>query len=259
VTNQVAIVGATGRMGRLFADVISGLPDFEVSAELDSSSELADMLGADIVVDVTSPAVSPDIVNFALANGMKVLVGTSGWSADRLEKLHKQVDETPGASVMVVPNFSLGSVVGTFLATVAAQFFESIEIVETHHVGKADSPSGTAIRTAEKIAAIKRESNGVIAPHANQSARGQLVDGVPVHSLRLHGVHAHQEVIFGGQSETLTISHDTHSHAAYRDGITHALKYLVTHDGLTVGLDKILGLEIESGADPADDAPSGTQ
>ena len=245
MTHQVAIVGATGRMGRLVSDVISGLPDFQVSAELDSSSELADMLGADIVVDVTSPAVSPDIVSFAIANGMKVLVGTSGWSADRLDALRKQVDKAPGASVMVVPNFSLGSVVGTFLATIAAGFFESVEIVETHHVGKADSPSGTAIRTAEQIAATRRESGGVIAPHANQSARGQLVDGVPVHSLRLRGVHAHQEVIFGGESETLTISHDTHSHAAYRDGITHALKHLVSHQGLIVGLDKILGLEVD--------------
>jgi len=245
VTTQVALVGATGRMGRLFAEVISGLPDFHVSAELDSASELADMLGADIVVDVTSPAVSPDIVSFAVAHGMKVLVGTSGWSADRLDILRKQVNDTPGASVMVVPNFSLGSAVGTFLATVAAQFFESIEIVETHHVGKADSPSGTAIRTAEQIASIRRDSGGVIAPHANQSARGQLVDGVPVHSLRLHGVHAQQQVIFGGQSETLTITHDTHSHAAYRDGIVHALKYLVSHDGLTVGLDQVLGLGVE--------------
>jgi 4-hydroxy-tetrahydrodipicolinate reductase len=245
VRYEVAIVGATGRMGRLVADVISDLPDFHVSAELDSDSELADMLGADIVIDVTSPAVSPDIVSFALTNGMKVLVGTSGWSADRLETLQKQVEQTPGAAAMVVPNFSLGSVVGTFLATVAAQFFESIEVVETHHVGKADSPSGTAIRTAEQIAAIRRELGGVIAPHANQSARGQLVDGVPVHSLRLHGVHARQEVIFGGQSETLTITHDTHSHAAYRDGITHALKYLVTHDGLTIGLDQALGLGVD--------------
>lgn len=248
-STAVAVVGATGKMGRLIVDIIAGLPDFHVSAELDSSSELADMVGADIVVDVTSPAVSPDIVSFALSHGMKVLVGTSGWSADRLDHLRKQVEQTPGAGVMVVPNFSLGSVVGTFLATIAAQFFDSIEIVETHHVGKADSPSGTAIRTAEQIAGVRRESGGIIAPHANQSARGQLVDGVPVHSLRLHGVHAHQQVIFGGQSETLTITHDTHSHAAYRDGITHALKYLVTHSGLTVGLDAVLGLQVESAPD----------
>jgi 4-hydroxy-tetrahydrodipicolinate reductase len=146
---------------------------------------------------------------------------------------------------MVVPNFSMGSVVSTFLATIAAQFFESIEVIETHHVGKSDSPSGTAIRTAEKIAEIRKESGGVIAPHANQSARGQLVEGIPVHSLRLHGVHAAQDVIFGGQSETVTIRHDTHSHAAYRDGISHALKYLVDHTGLVVGLDVILGLEID--------------
>lgn len=242
----VAVVGASGRMGRLIVEVISGLPEFDVCAELDSTSEQADMLGADIVVDVTSPAVSPDIVSFAVHNGMKVLVGTSGWGADRLDTLQKLVDATPGSAVMVVPNFSLGSVVGTYLSARAAAFFESIEIVETHHAGKADSPSGTAVRTAEHIAAVRRESGGLIAPHANQSARGQLVDGVPVHSLRLHGVHAHQQVIFGGQSETLTITHDTHSPAAYRDGITHALGYLVTHGGLTIGLDKILGLTVDS-------------
>jgi 4-hydroxy-tetrahydrodipicolinate reductase len=248
VSVAVAVVGARGRMGRLIVDVISGLPDFHVVAELDSSTELSDMLGADIAVDVTSPAVSPDIVSFAMHNGLKVLVGTSGWSASRLDTLKSQVAATPGACVMVVPNFSVGSVVSTHLATIAAQFFESIEVVETHHVGKSDSPSGTAIRTAEKIAEIRKESGGVIAPHANQSARGQLVEGVPVHSLRLHGVHAQQDVIFGGQSETLTIRHDTHSHSAYRDGITHALRYLVDHTGLVVGLDVILGLEIETEA-----------
>ena len=241
----VAVVGASGRMGQLVVDVISSLPDFHVSAELTSSSDLADMLGADIAVDVTSHTVSPDIVSFAIHNGIKTLVGTSGWSADRLATLRTQVDATPGASVMVVPNFSLGSVLGTFLAKVSAQFFESIEIIETHHVGKADSPSGTAIRTAEEIARVRADQGGVIAPHANQSARGQLVEGVPVHSLRLHGVHARQEVIFGGQSETLTITHDTHSREAYRDGIRHALHYLTTHEGLTVGLDVVLGLGVD--------------
>lgn len=234
-------------MGRLFVDVISGLPDFHVSAELDSSSDLADMLGAEVVVDVTTPAVSPDIVSFAVHNGLKVLVGTSGWSADRLETLRTLVDDTPGAGVLVVPNFSLGSVVGTFLATIAAQYFESIEIVETHHVGKADSPSGTAISTAEQIAAIRRNQGGVIAPHANQSARGQTVDGVPVHSLRLHGAHANQDVVFGGTAETLTISHNTHSHEAYREGIIHALKALGNTTGLHVGLGHVVGLGIDPG------------
>jgi len=242
VSVAVAVVGARGRMGRLFIEVIAGLPDFHVAAELDSSSELSDMLGADVVVDVTSPAVSPDIVAFAVHSGLKVLVGTSGWSASRLDVLRTQVEATPGAGVMVVPNFSVGSVVGSHLAAIAAQFFESIEIVETHHAGKADSPSGTAIRTAEKISEVRKAAGGLIAPHANQSARGELVDGVPVHSLRLHGVHAHQNVIFGGQSETLTISHDTHSHAAYRDGISRALRHVVNQGGLMVGLDALLGL-----------------
>jgi 4-hydroxy-tetrahydrodipicolinate reductase len=236
-------------MGQLVVDVVSALPDFHVTAELDSRSDLADMIGADIAVDVTSPTVSADIVSFAVHNGIKVLVGTSGWSADRLATLRAQVEATPRAGVMVVPNFSLGSVVGTFLASVAAQFFESVEVIETHHVGKADSPSGTAIRTAEEIARVRANQGGVIAPHSNQSARGQLVSGVPVHSLRLHGVHATQEVIFGGQAETLTITHDTHSREAYRDGIAHALKYLLTLEGLAVGLDEVLGLGIDTRSD----------
>lgn len=231
-------------MGRLVLEVIDTLPGFHVVSRLTSGSSLTELGGAEVVVDVTTPSASPDIVQAALDQGAKVLVGTSGWSAERLQSLRTSILQRPGSAVMVVPNFSLGSVVGTFLATLAAQYFDSVEIVETHHVGKVDSPSGTAIRTAEKIAEIRGAD--VIAPHQNQVARGQSVAGIPVHSLRLEGVVAKQEVIFGGESETLTISHDTTSHDAYREGIAHALRYLVTSTGLTVGLETVLGLGVDT-------------
>jgi len=142
MSTQVAVVGATGRLGIQVCHVIGAMPDFDVIARLDSQSDLQDMLGADVVVDVTHPGVSSTVVEFALEQGLPVLVGTSGWSAERLRGLAKKVDATEGASVFVVPNFSLGATVQNLLAARAAEFFESIEIVEIHHAGKVDSPSG---------------------------------------------------------------------------------------------------------------------
>ncbi len=249
----VAVVGATGRMGRLVIDVVTSLPGFHICAGLNSSSPLSELEGADIVVDVTTPSASPDVVTAALDRGAKVLVGTSGWSAERLQGLRASVEGRPGAAAMVVPNFSLGSVLGTYLAAVAAQYFDSVEIVEIHHVGKADSPSGTAMRTAERIAEVR--GGDVLAPHQNQVARGQSVAGIPVHSLRLQGVVAKQEVIFGGQAESLTISHDTTSPDAYRDGIARALAALVTSTGLTVGLEGVLGLGVDTDSDSDTNRP----
>jgi 4-hydroxy-tetrahydrodipicolinate reductase len=214
----------------------------ELVARLDSHSDLHDMLGADIAVDVTLPGVSGQVVDFALAQGIKVVVGTSGWSADRLATLATAVEEHPGAGVFVVPNFSLGATLQIMVSAMVAEHFESIEIVETHHAGKADSPSGTAVRTAEQIAAVRRDRGGVIAPHSNQSARGEQVQGIPVHSLRLSGVLAQQEVKFGGVGETLTITHDTHSREAYQAGIVMALRFMESHTGLAVGLEHALGV-----------------
>jgi 4-hydroxy-tetrahydrodipicolinate reductase len=198
------------------------------------------MLGADVAVDVTLPGVSGQVVEFAIAQGIKVLVGTSGWSADRLAALEKTLAATPAASVYIVPNFSLGATLQMMMSKTVAEHWESIEIVETHHAGKADSPSGTAVRTAEEIAAVRRDRGGVIAPHSNQSARGEQVQGIPVHSLRLTGVLAKQDVVFGGVGESLTITHDTHSRDAYQAGIMMALRFMDSHTGLAVGLEHAL-------------------
>jgi len=234
---RIAVIGATGRLGSQIVDVVDAMPDWDVVARLDSSSDLSDMLGADIAVDATNPGVSASVVEFGVRNCIKMLVGTSGWSAEKIRSLAPVVEATPGSAVYVVPNFSLGATVQGLAAAMLAEYFDSIEIVETHHLGKADSPSGTAVRTAEEIARVRAAKGGVVAPHANQSARGEQVQGIPVHSIRLSGVLARQDVIFGGVGETVTLSHDTHSRDAYQAGIALALEHLQVTTGLLVGLE----------------------
>lgn len=244
MVTRVAIVGASGRLGTVVRDVVEALDDFEVSALLTSRSDISEIDGADIVVDVTSPAVSIDIVRAALERGITVLVGTSGWSQERIAQLRPLVAES-GAGVIFIPNFSLGSVIGSALSAAAAPFFAFAEIVEAHHDAKVDSPSGTAVRTAELIAAARAEVGPVEAPHADQRARGQRVASVPVHSLRRPGVIAKQEVILSGPGESLTIVHDTVEAAlAYAPGIRIALEAARTATGVTVGLDSFLNIGI---------------
>ncbi len=239
---SVAVVGASGRMGTLATRLIEASDDFEVHSRLGSRDSLDAIDGADLVLDVTLPAVSPDVVEAAVSRGIPVLVGTSGWTAERLQRVRSRLGDDPQLGVIVVPNFSLGSVVATRLATIAAPYFDSIEIIESHHAGKSDSPSGTAIRTAEQIAEARAERGPVAAPYTDQRARGQQVASVPVHSLRLAGVLAEQQVVFGGVGETVRISHQTVSDASYEAGILLALRALPEARGLLVGLDSLLGL-----------------
>jgi len=247
MTTTVALVGATGRMGQLITGLIDGSSDFELAARLDSRSPLEAMDGADLVVDVTVPAVSQRVVEHALARGQHVLVGTSGWSADRIASLQPLLDADPARGIAIVPNFSIGSVLATNFAATAARYFDSAEIVEAHHAGKVDSPSGTAIRTAELMLAARGELGPVAAPHVDQRARGQQVSSIPIHSLRLHGVVAKQDVIFGGTGELLTISHETLSPSSYEAGILLALRTTPQVRGIIVGLDKLIELDSAAG------------
>ena len=240
MTTRVAVVGASGKMGQLASRLIDASDDFEVVASLGSKSPLSEMLGADLVVDVTLPAVSQSVVEFAVANGLNVLVGTSGWSHDRIAALERMITNKLDVGVVIVPNFSVGSVLASSFAALAARYFESIEIIEAHSASKIDSPSGTAVRTAELIGSARAQLGPVIAPHADQRARGQQVSSVPIHSLRMQGVVAKQDVIFGGTGETLTLSHETLSPSAYEAGILLALRAARTARGVTVGLDKLL-------------------
>lgn len=243
MTIKVAVVGATGRMGKLAIDLIHGAQDLSLHAALDSKSELIELLGADVVFDVTRLEVSEVVVDFAIQNGLKVVVGTSGWSAAKLAALETKLAKAGnGAAVVVVPNFSVGSMLGSKFAAMAAKFFDSIEIVEAHHAGKIDSPSGTAVRTAELIAEARSGMTQPLIPGVGQTARGEVVAGVPIHSLRLAGVSAKQDVMFGGDSEVLTISHEVSSVQSYSKGILAAVRYGASASGVTVGLAAVMGV-----------------
>lgn len=244
---RVAVAGASGRLGTVICQVIDDHPDFHLTERLGRDSPESAWSNAEIIVDATTPEGSPEIVQAALKRGQRVIVGTSGWSEDRLRELRVWVEAQEGSSVIVVPNFSLGSVIGSALATIAAPYFDAVEIIESHHPGKIDSPSGTAVHTAEAISSA-RDGKPVSAPFAEQEARGQTVSGIPVHSLRLAGVVAKQEVRFGGVGETLSVIHDTQSSDSYRAGVRAALEAMLTHDGLTVGLASVLGVEPARGA-----------
>lgn len=237
---SVAVVGATGRMGKLALDLIEASQDLELFAALDSKSDIAQTIGADVVIDLTRFDVSQSVVEHAVANNQRLVVGTSGWSASHLQQLEKKL-QSSDAAVVVVPNFSVGSMLATKFAAEAAKFFDSIEIVEAHHAGKVDSPSGTAVRTAELIASA-REGKPILLPGVGQQARGEIVEGVPIHSLRINGVSAKQDVLLGAESELLTLSHETTSVRAYVSGILASIRFAATATGLTVGLQSVLGL-----------------
>ncbi len=246
---RVAVVGASGRLGSIACTLIERQSDLALVARLDSRSDLGEMLGADVVLDVTAPGVSATVVDHAVRAGLKVLVGTSGWSEERLRTLRGLVAQHPDAGVIVIPNFALGSVVATHLAAIAARYFESIEIVEAHHAAKVDSPSGTAVRTAELIGHARADLGPVVAPHTDQRARGQQVASVPIHSLRLQGVVARQEVHLGGTGEVVTITHETLSPSSYEAGILLGLRAAVEATGVVIGLDSLLGLRLPAALD----------
>jgi 4-hydroxy-tetrahydrodipicolinate reductase len=242
MTTQVAVVGATGKMGQLVSRIIGETDEFELFASLDSSSDLGDMIGADLVVDFTVPAVSKGVVDFAIANDINALVGTSGWSNERITGIRRALADKPELGVVFVPNFSIGSVLATSFAATAARFYGSIEIIEAHHASKLDSPSGTAVRTAELIGNARAALGPVIAPHSDQRARGQQVSSVPIHSLRMQGIVARQDVVFGGTGEVLTLTHETLSPESYVQGILLALRVAPQTKGVIVGLDKLIDL-----------------
>jgi 4-hydroxy-tetrahydrodipicolinate reductase len=258
MTTRVAIVGGTGKLGGVIRAVTEAEDGFEVVAVLSSQDELSSIEGADLVIDASTPAVSIDVVRAATERGINLLVGTSGWSAERISLVRPLV-EAAGTGAVFVPNFSLGSVMGTALSAAAAPFFASIEIVEAHRETKVDSPSGTAVRTAELIAAARSAVGPVAAPHVDQRARGQQVASVPVHSLRRPGVVARQEVVLSGPGESLTIVHDTVDPAlAYAPGIRLALVAARDAKGVHVGLDTFLDIGIRLPVAPSTaDVPEG--
>ena len=257
MTTRVAIVGGTGKLGGIIRDIVNADDAYVEHAVLTSRSEIDEIDGADLVVDASTPAVSIDVVRGAVERGINVLVGTSGWSAERIALVRPLVDAA-GTGAVFIPNFSLGSVIGSAIASAAAPFFPSIEIVEAHRESKVDSPSGTAVRTAELVAAARSAVGPVESPHVDQRARGQRVASVPIHSLRRPGVVAKQDVVLSGPGESLTITHDTIEPArAYAPGIRLALQNAIVSRGVVIGLDSFLDIGIRTphsgGGPPVDE------
>lgn len=237
---KVSVVGASGRMGKLALELIQDAQDMELHSALDSKSELSQSLGADVIFDVTKLSVSQEVVDFAIANGISTVVGTSGWSQANLAELNPKLDKSPGTAVVVIPNFSIGSMLASDFSAQAAKYFESIEIIETHHAGKVDSPSGTAVRTAELIADARQNLTQPLIPGVGQPARGEVVAGIPIHSLRQTGASANQEVRIHGESEQLKITHEVSSIRAYSFGILQSIRAAHTQQGLLVGLKSVI-------------------
>lgn len=244
----VAVLGANGRMGAEAVSAVEAAADLKLVAALgrdDSLDTLVDA-GARIVVDLTVPGSTEANVRFAVEHGMHAVVGTTGWDAEKLGRLEELLAGQPGVGVLIAPNFALGSVLASAFAAKASRYFESVEIIELHHPDKVDAPSGTAVRTAQLISAERVAAGLPASPDATTSelagARGCDVDGVRVHSVRLRGLVAHQEVLLGGAGEQLTLRHDSFDRASFMPGVLLGVRNVASHPGLTVGLDGYLDL-----------------
>lgn len=240
---RVGVVGAAGRMGTAVCEAVRDAEGMELWATVDLDDSLDRVDECDVVVDFTSPDVVMETLQHCVPRGIHVVVGTSGFDETRLAQVRALLESHSGVGVLVAPNFSIGAVLMMRLAAVAAPFFESVEIVELHHPNKVDAPSGTALRTAELIAEAR---SGAASPDATttalEGARGAKVNGVTVHSVRLRGLVAHQEVLLGGVGETLTIRHDSLDRSSFMPGVVLGVRKVGEHPGLTVGLDGFLGL-----------------
>ncbi len=245
---RVGVVGARGRMGREVVRTITGADDLEVAAEVDLGDDRDALTGCDVVVDFTHPGAVMDNLRWCVEHGLDVVVGTSGFGEDRLDEVQGWLAAHQRARVLIVPNFSVGAILMMRFAAQAARFFDSAEVIELHHANKADAPSGTALRTAGLIAAGRAAAGLGAPPDATASAlpgaRGATVEDVHVHSVRVAGLVAHQEVLFGGHGETLTIRHDSLDRASFMPGVLLAARQVGSLPaGLTVGLESLLGLQ----------------
>lgn len=241
-------MGAKGRMGREVVTAIANAPDLELVAQIDFGDNLTALTdsGADVVVDFTNPDVVMANLEFAISHGIHAVVGTTGFDEARLASVREQLGDSPKTGVLIAPNFGLGAVLMMQFAATAARYFESVEIVELHHPEKADAPSGTASRTAELITQARMDATRPPMPDKTSKslpgARGARVGDVPIHALRLRGLVAHQEVIFGDQGETLTIRHDSMDRTGFMPGVLLGVREIVRRPGLTIGLEKFLEL-----------------
>ena len=243
---KVGVLGARGRMGSEVVKALAESSDCEMVAALDLGDSLDQLIsaGAQVVVDFTTPDVVMTNLEFLVKNNIHAVVGTTGFSGDRIAQLKTWLAANPKAGILIAPNFAIGAVLMMEFAEKAAKYFESAEIIELHHPNKVDAPSGTAARTASLISDARKKANLAAMPDATTTsldgARGANIGDVPVHSIRLRGLIAHQEVLFGGLGETLTIRHDSLDRAGFMPGVLLGVRQVSSHPGLTVGLEKFM-------------------
>jgi 4-hydroxy-tetrahydrodipicolinate reductase len=245
---KVGVIGARGKVG---AEVCRGVEEadgLELVAQVDIGDDLGalEAAGTQVAVDFTHPDAVLANLEHCIAHGIHAVVGTTGFDEEKLEAVRRLLDAAPGVGVLVAPNFSIGALLMMRFAELAAPHFESVEIMEMHHPDKADAPSGTSRRTAQLVAAARREAGLGPVPDATASAldgaRGADVDGIRVHSQRVRGLVAHQEVLLGAPGETLTIRHDSLDRVSFVPGVLAGVRAVADHPGLTVGLEHYLGL-----------------
>jgi 4-hydroxy-tetrahydrodipicolinate reductase len=249
VVINVGVLGARGKVGSQICTAVESAEDLALVARVSAGDPITSLeqAGAQVVVDFTRPDVVMDSLRHCIEHGIHAVVGTTGFDEERLATLRGWLADAPGVGVLVAPNFSIGAILMMRFAVQAAPFYESVEIVELHHPTKADAPSGTARRTAELVAAARREAGVGPVPDATttalEGARGAVVDGIHVHGLRIRGMVAHQEVVLGGPGETLTIRHDSLDRASFAPGVLAGVRAIGDHPGLTVGLEHFLDLD----------------
>lgn len=245
---RVAVLGAKGRMGAEVVRAVSQSSDLEVVAQLDIGDSLEELKSSntEVIVDFTTPTAVMENLEFAIKHGIHAVVGTTGFTPERIAALTALQLSHPEVGILIAPNFALGAVLMMEFSKQAAKYFESVEIVELHHPDKVDAPSGTSARTAELIGQARAQAGIKPAPDATKNpetgARGAEVNGIPIHSLRIRGLVAHQEVIFGGLGDTLTIRHDSLDRVGYMPGVLLGIRNIKSHPGINLGLELFLSL-----------------
>ena len=244
---RVAVTGAKGRMGSTVVAAMTGAPDMEVVAQLDAGDPITKKTvnGAQVAVDFSVPGVTEANVHALLDAGVDVVVGTTGWTEESYARVRTHAQEA-GRAVLIAPNFAMGAVLAMKFAAMAAPYFESAEVIEMHHPGKVDAPSGTAVATARGIARARTEAGLGDMPDATEmdelGSRGGRVDGVPVHAVRLRGLTASEEILLGNEGEQMVIRTDSFDRVSFMPGVLLGVRRVIGRTGLTIGLDQVMGL-----------------
>ncbi|BDE13385.1 MULTISPECIES: 4-hydroxy-tetrahydrodipicolinate reductase [Mycobacterium] len=244
---RVGVLGSKGKVGATMVGAVEAADDLTLSAAVDAGDELSLLTegGTQVVIDFTHPDVVMDNLKFLIDNGIHAVVGTTGFTSERLEQVQEWLAAKPGTCVLIAPNFAIGAVLSMHFAKQAAPYFDSVEVIELHHPHKADAPSGTATRTAKLIAEARKDlpPNPDATSTSLPGARGADVDGIPVHAVRLAGLVAHQEILFGTEGETLTIRHDSLDRTSFVPGVLLAVRRITERPGLTIGIEPLLDLQ----------------